>query len=183
MAASHLKAAASSPRFGVQLTIASFVLLFLFYYGYTTESGQRGREISALDHLYHIFFISTNILLTAHYYIIATKKWQRVLLQYYILFRVLVILYRVAAWSFNLVLVFNTPVYLAMLFITVVATRTSKLNGRENGTNYRAAYQIRYMVQRLLFRLGKIHRKHDKHSETKHRNRRAHRTPQNQETH
>jgi len=155
-------------------------MLFLFYYGYTTDSGQRGREISGLDHIYHIFFISTNILLTAHYYTIVTKHWHRVLLQYYILFRVIVILYRVAAWSFNLVLVFNTPVYLAMLFITVVATRTSKINGREHATNYRATYQIRYMVQCILFRLGKIRAKFNRNTKAKHRDRGIRGTPQDQ---
>lgn len=178
--ANQLKAAANSPRFGVGLTIASFALLFYYYYGYTTDAGILGRDISAEDHIYHIFFIACNILLHAHYYSIATKHWQQLLIKYYIFFRFLAIAYRIVAWSFNLVLVWNTPVYLAMLLITVAATRTSKTYGAKNAVNYRASYAFQLLRHRIFPRLGKVRASSHRDTETHPTDRGNTRRPQTQ---
>lgn len=159
------------------LTIASFALLFYYYYGYTTDAGVLGQDIAAEDHVYHIFFIGCNILLHAHYYSIATEPWHRVLLKYYIFFRFLAVVYRVAAWSFNLVLVWNTPVYLAMALITVAATRTTKEHGRKDAVNYRARYAFQFFRNRVFARVGEVRAGTDGDTTAQHTDRGAARKP------
>lgn len=179
-AANLLKAAANSITFGIYLTVASFGLLFYYYYGYTTDAGILGRAIAAEDHIYHIFFISTNIVLAAHYYSIADTPWHKALLKYYIMFRAITILYRLAAWSFNLVLVFNTPVYLGMLIITVAATRTSKIYARKDAVNYGAHYAFQLLRHRFFVGLGKIRAGHNRDPETEYSDRGNDRRPETQ---